>query len=94
MPDDDWNIFQSDNDRFGRQSMPDCILPRAPFNVFGLRTGAPEDAASIGLYLPKQSHPLASPWAFLEAELPASTSGSRLVPALKSAVFIATMRQT
>src|SRR6516162_1475500 len=29
------NIFQSDDDSFGRQTMSDCIVPRSPFSVFG-----------------------------------------------------------
>jgi hypothetical protein len=72
------NIFQSDNDGFGRQSMSDCVLPRPPFAIGGFGTGAPERIASIGLDLSKRSHPLASPSASLETGLPTSARGSML----------------
>ena len=65
-------VFQSDNDGFGSQSLPDRISPRPPFAIFGSWTSAPERIASIGLDLSKVGHPLVNPSAFLDTELSAS----------------------
>ena len=76
---DSLDVFQSDNDRFGRQSVPNCISPRPPFASFSFRTSAPERIGAIGFDLSKRGHWLVQPSAFLQVELPASP-GSRLVP--------------
>jgi hypothetical protein len=55
------NVFQSDDDSFGRQSMSDCVLPRSPLAFLGSRPGATQRIASISLELPKRSHELAIP---------------------------------
>jgi hypothetical protein len=72
------NIFQSDDDSFGRQTMSDCIVPRSPFSIFGFRTRAAERIASIGLDLSKRSHPFPRPSVFCETKLFASAAGKRL----------------
>jgi hypothetical protein len=74
-------IFEGDNDGFCRQSMSDCILPRALFAVFGFWAGAPQRIASIRLDLSQRSHSLAIPHGLLEAELPAAAPESRLLQA-------------
>jgi hypothetical protein len=73
-----FDVFQSDHDGFGSQSVPNCISPRPPFASFGFRTGAPDRIASIGLDLSKRCHRLMQPTAVLHTELPASMPGSRV----------------
>jgi hypothetical protein len=46
-----FDVFQSDNDGFGGQSVPNRISPRPPLASFGVRTGAA--VALIGLDLSK-----------------------------------------
>ena len=48
-----FDVFQIDNDGFGGQSVPSCVLPRPSFASFALWTGASERIASIGVDLSK-----------------------------------------
>ena len=48
-----FGVFQSSDDRFGCQSMPDSVGSRSLFAIVGFRPGAPQRVASIGLELLK-----------------------------------------
>jgi hypothetical protein len=74
-----FDVFQSDNDGFGSQSVPNRISPRPPFAILGPRAGASERIASIGLDLSKRGHWFVSPSASWEVRLPALAGGSMLV---------------
>jgi hypothetical protein len=48
-----FGVFQSSDDRFGCQSMPDSVGSLSLFAIVGFRPGAPQRVASIGLELLK-----------------------------------------
>jgi hypothetical protein len=79
-----FDVFQSDNDGFGSQSVPNCISPRPPFASVSFRTCALECVASVGFDLSERGHWRARPTTVLPAELLVSMSGSRAVPAVPS----------
>jgi hypothetical protein len=71
-----FDIFQSDNDSFGSQSVPDRISSRSLFAILGPRAGAPERIASIGLDLSKRGHWFVTPSAFWEVPSGAANQAS------------------
>jgi hypothetical protein len=74
-----FDIFQSNNNDFGSQSVPDRILPRPLFAAFGFRSGAHERILRRLASICRKEVIRSCPSVFLDTEVPASAAdrGSR-----------------